>query len=187
MLKAILFDLHGILVTKFPKESYMEKVKELFKAKGVSFDFKVLKEKYGTLSFATYKLGFRHDYIKMLNTLPVSDDKDEELISILERIGQKMYIVTDTPLQNCLDTLEHAGIDDGLFDGIFTADDVKIPKPDTELYKLVLKEGFKPEECLVIGDRLTDIVPAYELGMGGLVCNYDTFKGVLNGLTTEDI
>ena len=179
MLKAILFDLHGILISKFPLEPYLKGASELFISKGYDFDIEDLKIKYGTLSFATYKLGFHKDYLSMLDNLPILEDKDEELIELLGNIKQKMYIVTDTSTKNCIRTLNLANIDTGLFNAIFTGNDVTEPKPSTELYKLVLNEGFKPEECLIIGDRLTDIMPAYELGIGGLLCNYDTFKNIL--------
>lgn len=179
MLKALLLDLHGILIDKFPKEEYLKAARKLFNSKGYEFDLEILKIKYGTVSYATYKLGFHNDYLSMFDTLPVSDDADEELIELLGNIKQKMYIVTDTSTENCLKTLNLANIDIGLFSAIFTGNDVTEPKPSTELYRLVLNEGFKPEECLIIGDRLTDIMPAYELGIGGLLCNHDTFKNIL--------
>jgi len=187
MLKILVLDLHGILIKKFPKARYVRRLKKLLASKGYNDDdYYKLKKQYGTISFGAHKEGFREEYLRMLDGLTPFEYVDEELLELLRNVRLKMYIATDTSFSNCLDSLIAAGMYIAMFDGVISGDDVKIPKPHSEIYKIILKQSkVKPEEVLVIGDRLTDIIPATELGINGLVCNYDIFKEVLKWMNAK--
>jgi len=181
MIKMIIFDLHGTLIKRFPSDEYLEEAKGLFESHNLKFDFKKLIEEYGTVSMATQHYGFREEYLKMLDGLEAIEQEDGEMIKLLENIPYKIYLTTSTSLVNTLKSLEFANIKPTLFDGIITGNDVEIPKPHTEMYKKILlnEPSIKPQEILVIGDRLTDIIPAKELGMNGVVCDYEITKEIL--------
>jgi len=52
------------------------------------------------------------------------------------------------------------------FDVIKTSDDVRLTKPDPELYQAVLKElGIRPEEAIVFEDSPNGILAAYRAGI----------------------
>ncbi|MAF89618.1 MAG: TIGR02253 family HAD-type hydrolase [archaeon] len=52
------------------------------------------------------------------------------------------------------------------FEFVFVSEEVGKRKPDPAIFLYALKNtGFKAEECIMVGDRDTDLLPAKELGM----------------------
>lgn len=189
-IKVIILDLHGILIEKFPTEPYLKKTKELFKKHNVEFDLEKIKED-NTTSMVTEEYGFRGEYLKMLDTLIPEKQRDDELLELLKKIqifSYKIYIATDTSFKNAVKTLRYAQMSPLLFDGMFTGNDISKPKPHTELYSKILEKEPRIEPCemLVIGDRITDIIPATKLGMNGFVCGYYVFKEFLRWIIKRE-
>lgn len=61
-------------------------------------------------------------------------------------------------------TREKNGYDE--FDPVILSYEVKMRKPEPEIYKLALeKVGAKPEECIFIDDKEENLVPARQLGI----------------------
>lgn len=181
MFEIILLDLHGILVKKFPLAEYQRKVRELLRNNNYNnkYEYENWKNEFGTISEAMRVHGLRKEYLNVLNSLYVIKQKDDELINLLKEAIKyfTFYIATDTTKKNALKTLRAANIPRNLFKEIITAEDVSKPKPATSLYKQVLNMEVKtPKKFIVIGDRLTDIIPAGKLGMQGLLCDYENFK-----------
>ena len=191
LIKVLILDLHGILIKDFPFELYLKKTKKLFEKYNFKFDLEQILKDYGTTSTATQHYGFREEYLRMLDTLTPFKQKDEELIDLIKELqilSYKIYIATDTSRKNALDTLSKAGISFLMFDEIITGDDINLPKPHTELYEKILEKEPKIEPCqmLVIGDRITDIIPAIKLGMNGIVCDFYIFKELLKWLCEKN-
>lgn len=187
MFDVIILDLHGILINKFPRAEYERKVKELLRNNNYKnkYEFDNWKTEYGTISNAMEEHKLRKQYLNVLNSLSVIKQEDKELIGLLNEAKKKftLYIATDTTKKNALRTLKAAKISTAFFKDIITANDVQKGKPAPSLYKAILKAEVKmPDKFIVVGDRITDIIPAAKLGMYGLMCNYETFKGWLNAI-----
>ena len=181
MFDVILLDLHGILVNKFPLAEYERKVRELLRNNNFNnkYEFENWKNEYGTITRAMEANGLKKEYLNILDSLSTIKQKDEELINLLKEVKKHftLYIATDTTRKNALKTLKAANIPTNIFKGIVTANDVQQGKPETCLYKRILKREVKmPGKFIVIGDRFTDIIPAGNLGMNALLCDYDVFK-----------
>ena len=181
MFEVIIADLHGILIKKFPLAEYERKVRELLRNNNFNnkYEFENWKNEYGTITRAMEVHRLKKQYLNVLNSLSVIKQKDEELINLLKEAKKlfTLYIATDTTKKNTLKTLRAANIPQNLFKDIVTANDVARGKPATSLYKSILKSEVKmPDKFIVIGDRITDIIPAGELGMNALLCDYENFK-----------
>jgi FMN phosphatase YigB (HAD superfamily) len=168
----IIMDLHGVLIEKFPIDEYNNKVYNEFTKEG----FEIGKKIFGTGAQFFTKIGKKDKYIEILESLIPQQQRDDEMIEILQNLRKKhqLYIVTDTTRKATIETLKIANIDPTLFEDILGIDKHN-PKPDTEMYR---KIGFG----LVIGDRFTDIQPAYELGYPAFLGRYETIKYFLRCL-----
>ena len=175
--KALILDLHGMLISSFPYKEYVENVKKIIKKEKISLEYDLLILAYKTISYAMEIYNIRDKYLKMLDGLPIIEQEDEELYNMLKNSGLKLYIATDTSRSNCIKTLEVAGLEIELFDGIVTGNDVRLPKPETELYEKIIKDfNLNKEEILVFGDRTTDIIPAEKLGLKAVLGNKEILK-----------
>lgn len=192
MFDVIILDLHGILIKKFPLAEYERKVKELLRNNNYKnkYEFDNWKTEYGTITQAMEEHKLKKQYLNVLNSLSVIKQEDKELINLLNEAKKKftLYIATDTTKKNALRTLRAAKISTTFFKDIITANDVQKGKPAPGLYKAILKAEVKmPDRFIVVGDRITDIIPAAKLGMYGLMCDYENFKIFLNGWLNASI
>jgi len=184
--KILILDLHGLLVDKFPLKEYYDSVANLLIEEGWAKEreealktFNNFKENYLSGMAAMESIGLRTKYIDMLNNLPVWTNDDSSFVEYIENIKLPIYIATNTGKQGARKTLESNGFNLNKFKGIITAEDVKKGKPNKEMYNLIMKDsGFKAEEHLVIGDRVVDLIPAEELGMGGILANKNMLRGI---------
>ena len=56
------------------------------------------------------------------------------------------------------------------FDRVFVSTEMHMAKPDKKAYEYVLKQlKVKPQEALMVDDRLENITPARKIGMNGIV------------------
>jgi HAD superfamily hydrolase (TIGR01549 family) len=181
-IKALILDLHGVLVTKFPLEEYIKAVKKFLKEKGYEEGtYERWKQGFRTITAAMEQHSLKDDYLKVMDSLPVYSDKDDELVDLLFDCPFELFLATDSSRDNAIKTLKEANISPNVFKMIITGNDVKRGKPYTEMYKKIIDAHpyIKPEEWLVVGDRETDIYPAAELGLNALLCGKDIFKGWL--------
>jgi HAD superfamily hydrolase (TIGR01549 family) len=182
MLKAIIADCHGILIGKFPYEEYHSKTCKLLKKHG--YDYEKAKAESLTISAFCEKHGFRDEYLKLLNSLSVDVGNEEELDELLSKLPFDIHIATDTSTKNLLETLQKSRLSMDNFKSMESGNTIREPKPSTEMYQKILKENnLKAEECLVIGDRITDIMPATELKIPALVCNHEFFIEIIKLLS----
>lgn len=63
------------------------------------------------------------------------------------------------------------------YDPVVTIDDVQVGKPDPEPYIRALSlMKTSPEECMVVGDAETDLIPAREIGATSVYIGHGTRK-----------
>lgn len=91
-----------------------------------------------------------------------------EFCELMKQKGYRLFV-----LSNACDRFHHyfpRYFDLSLFEGIIVSSDVKMLKPDREIY-LYLLEKYKlvPEECLFIDDREENVLGAKECGLQGVV------------------
>lgn len=76
-----------------------------------------------------------------------------------------------------------------IFDNVFLSNEIGYIKPDMEKYKYVLKKlDTKPKKCVFIDDKLTNLIPAHQLGI--IVIRFESlekFKRTLIDIGIEKI
>jgi len=106
-------------------------------------------------------------------------EKDDRLISVLERLEQDGYILccaTNSVRHSAIVQLTRRGFIDHL-EFVFTNQDVVNPKPNTEIYlRCMIKAGVSPKETIILEDS--------ELGRRGA---RETGSPVLEIESSEDI
>lgn len=92
-------------------------------------------------------------------------EEDSELVSTIKYLKEKYDLVVLSNWFTDTQKLRLQGI--GILDDftLVSGGDKRLLKPNHEAFNIVL-EGYKKEECLMIGDSLKhDIIPATELGI----------------------
>ncbi len=74
------------------------------------------------------------------------------------------------------------------FDNVFLSNEIGLIKPDMDKYIYVLKKlGSKPKRCIFIDDKISNLIPAHELGI--IVIKFESlekFKQQLNDIGIKD-
>lgn len=178
-IRAVVFDWGGVLIDSL-KEGVLN---DLSKKLNVSKDsFSRAYEKHCKLFFnGSSEEEFWNN---MSNTLHCAPPKSPlwvdvirkhyhertELIELIKRLKRKNYIVaflsnTERPTKKLF--LEHGY--DSLFDIALFSCDEGVSKPESEIYKRLLKVlKTKPKETLLIDDTIENIQGAQELGIEGI-------------------
>lgn len=92
-------------------------------------------------------------------------DGTEQLLAALKMRQRRICLATCKPEPYAREILRHFGID-GYFDLVGAAAlDGSISTKAQVLRQVLSKTGAAPEECVLIGDRMHDIVGAHEVGM----------------------
>ena len=171
MLKAILFDFDGTLANTNPLiiRSFTETFKELLPNQ--SFTENELLDCIGPTLLETGKKyhaekpevlveTYRRYCWKYHDEMITIYPGIEEMLIKLKAMDLKLVIVTSKELDTATRGLEVTRILK-YFDWIVSADDVINPKPHQEPIEKVLNYyGFKPEECMMVGDNAHDILCA---------------------------
>lgn len=180
MIKAVLFDMDGVLVNtetfyikalidtlseeigleltmeeveKYAGLIYTEKLKRIFKERGIKGDPYELAEKSRRRFLQIVKGRIR--------LLPGVKELIEELVSS----GIKLGLVSSSRRKVVEVVIRETGLE-GVFDVIVAQEDVKHLKPDPEPYLLASKKlGIRPQECVVIEDSVHGISSAKSAGM----------------------
>jgi len=113
-----------------------------------------------------------------------------DMAEIIERLHKAGYTVN--LMSNTHDI--HAKSNDlrgfyDMFDNVFLSNELGMIKPDIEKYKYVLKKlDTKPKKCVFIDDKISNLIPARELGIIVIRFeSFDNFKRQLNALGIEKI
>lgn len=187
MIKAILFDLDGVILDSNP-------VIEAFwggwaQKEGVEFNERVIKETiHGRTTWETihtlfhqsddarkqaiYDDGVAYD----LRMKPALMPGVEDFLAALSARKLPFLLVTSSPHKRAWHFLKQHQLDRFFTDSI-TAEDVKKGKPDPEPYiKGAGKLGIQPEHCLVFEDSDSGITAALTAGMQVIALNNPVFQ-----------
>jgi len=193
MIKLIIFDLDGVLVdarelhynalnlaiSGVDKKFIINKEEHLSSYDGLptTKKLKLLTKKKG-LPKETYSKIWenKQKYTqKIIDKEFIFDDRLRKVLSKLKNDGYKLYVASNSIRETVKMSLLRKGFLEYI-DTYFSNDDVKNPKPKTEIYlKCMIDAGVDPKECLIIEDSFIGRKAA--LSSGAFLC------GVMN--TTE--
>lgn len=182
MIKAILFDLGGVvfthgmtLFTKYIAENHGKDQKKIYNS---------LKNTDLLNAYYEGKIKRNEFYVALNKELHIDDDaneleqelfdvykviKDTEQIVKRLREKYKVYFLSD----NFKERVENANKKYGFiqwFDGGVFSHEVGVRKPNIKIYKIALKTvGVKPDQVLFIDDKEINLPPAEQLGMKTLL------------------
>lgn len=94
--------------------------------------------------------------------------KSRELLDKLHSLGIKAALATNPifPAVATRERIRWAGLSEGDFELVTTYENIGVCKPNPEYYLEVARRiGVLPEECLMVGNDVSDDMPAEKLGM----------------------
>ncbi len=180
MLKAVLFDMDGVLVDSEPEYRRIEKV--LFRRVGIKQDEEDIKRNTGkgVLDMwieAKEKYGFDEDPLllmkeeaRMISEYYQSDRLKPikpalELLKSCVQSGLKTALATSSDEKNAKIIIEKLGVS-GCLDAVAAGDMVERTKPSPDIFLLAAKLlNVSPDECVVIEDAINGIRAAKAAGM----------------------
>jgi putative hydrolase of the HAD superfamily len=120
------------------------------------------------------------EYLEYVHDIPVEVmiQPEPELRGVIKQLSARRFIFTNASIQHANRVLRHLNIQD-LFDGIIDILALEfVNKPRIEAYQkaLALSGNPNPIKCILIDDRIANLIPAKEIGM----------TTVLVGETVED-
>ena len=171
-MKAVLFDMDGVIIDS--ENYYMNGTFNWLKEKGFKGDFSEVFRLIGTTIDRTYEIlcemldyKFSIDEIARFNTDYFTNNPMEyekilnkgvvDLLSDLKEKSIKVALCSSSPRNYIENVLSQCGIYQ-YFDYIISAEDVKLSKPDPEIYIKASKFlNVIPSECIVIEDSVMGI------------------------------
>ncbi len=181
MIKAIVFDMHGVVLNRgtfgpLAKEyarmlglkkkdvhDALDRHWEPWKVGGISE-----REFFQKLAEDT---GFRGDREKLKAMMydPVKPYKS--VLRLARRLEKRYRIYSLTNhAREFFEFLNGKFGLEGSFEAVFKSYDARLAKPDPEFYRHMLRKiGMKPEECVLIDDFEENVAAARKLGMKGIV------------------
>jgi beta-phosphoglucomutase family hydrolase len=181
MLKAIIFDMDGVLIDSEPGHKEVEKT--LFKNLGIEVPDEEHNQYIGTTSYymwekikSKYNLGQeiealvsenRSSYLSYLTSCetiePIYGVK--ELIKSIHENNIELAVASSSPI-NVIETIIKLFKLEKYFDVLVTGDDVLKSKPFPDIFLLAAEKlGVKPEDCVVFEDSTHGVIAAKKAGM----------------------
>lgn len=115
-------------------------------------------------------------YLEKVHDVPVEDllHDDERLREILSGLQQDMVVFSNGSVDYVRRVLRSLGVHDLLGD-LFTIEFMDyIPKPRTYPYRKLLElYGVSPHDCVLVDDRLPNILTARDMGMKAVLVGAD--------------
>lgn len=106
-------------------------------------------------------------------------------IRLLNRSGIKTAVVTSKRLETLREGVEFLGLE-GCFDAFVTPADTKKHKPDPEPVLFACEKlGVRPENALMVGDSVFDILSGRRAGAKTAGVNYSTTREALLKLSPD--
>ena len=190
MIKAIIFDMDGVLVNT-PKYVWITHNKLLSDFEKHVSDSKIPaylgQSLVDQITMFEKNLDIKIDrgrYMKRFEIEMQSNlehiEKNNSLMNLIKKLKKKfkLAVATSSSTQRCEDVLQHLGILD-YFDVIITSEHVKRHKPYPDIFlKAAEKLGIRPEDCIVIEDAPNGIEAAKRADMKvvGLVTAFVSAK-----------
>lgn len=187
MIKNIVFDMGNVLL-RFDRELFLDRV-------GVTGEDRelLMREVYLSLEWAQMDRGSLteaeagdimcarlparlHDAVRKLVAFydrPILGfDGMYDLIAALKEKGYGIYLLSNASL--CQHDYWPRVPESKFFDGTLISSDVKLVKPQPEIYLLLCQRfGLKSHECVFIDDYTPNVEGAYYCGMEGIVFHGD--------------
>jgi beta-phosphoglucomutase family hydrolase len=179
MIKAVIFDLDGVIVDS--EDAHIESEKRAFARYGVNISAAELHKYVGATAKAMFtelinKYRLKTTFQKMIkikeeNLYRLLDEDAEpmegviDLIDRLKEANVKLAIASSSNKKWIEHIMEKLGIT-LLFDRVVGAEDTAHSKPDPEIYiKAAGALGLRPDECVVIEDAELGVEAAKRAGM----------------------
>lgn len=186
-IRVIIFDLGGVLVhggyLEFINHYCMECLTELGKKKILELEKQV---NLGNISenkfYKTLQnvFGVHLSARQMHEKIAHKVTKDKELINLIAKIGKsRAAMFTNSIGQMALEVLRLKQIPaKKLFRKVFVSTNLHMVKPEASAYRYILKKlKVRPNEAVMVDDRLINIQGARRAGMGGILYeNASQFK-----------
>jgi beta-phosphoglucomutase len=177
-LKAVIFDLDGVVVNTVPL--HFKAWKKMFSEYGKDFSFQDYKEKVNGIP----RIDGAKAILPQLSQQELkksASNKQNYFLEFLEKEGVKVYkstlnliknlrkksikVAVISSSKNCLYILEKANIDN-LFDVIITGNDIKRGKPYPDVFLLAIKRlNLNPKQCVVFEDAALGVEAAKRAGI----------------------
>lgn len=186
MIKAIIFDITGVLFPVQPWVGERPSREELLKIKKIASDIygknKTSKEYLKEKIFQAQRP--QRELEAVYNSLTIID---EEVFNLIQKLSEKypLYSIANeaekwTDIRNDLYDFKK------YFKKLYISFEVGMRKPDEGIYKLFLNEtGLRPQDCLFIDDKQINVEAAHKLGFDGFV--YKDFEGLMQFLIDKSI
>lgn len=175
MLKAILFDLVGVLV--FKKEGYTPKTPNEINTKNIENLFNHLDDKK-LISDTKEKLKLSDEEIeRAVRLIPEKYDKFDDLWKLLPELKNKYKLAVINNGNAIALKYWKEKFDFSVFDIYINSAVEGIKKPDPKIYLLACEKlNVKSKECLFMDDSLENIESAKRLGMKTIWWNKEILK-----------
>ncbi len=180
MIKAILFDLDGVLIET--EQETFKFYQDYLKEKGINLKDSDFKYKAGRKSVDFWNDVLTYEQIEVIDTKKLTELKRDlfntnpekyvkkvaggkELLSNLKKQGFKLALTTQNEKRMADTSMDWLGIRN-LFDVILSLQDITKKKPDPEIYLLTAdKLNLNPSECIVIEDSKDGVNSAKNANM----------------------
>ncbi len=181
MIKAIIFDITGVLFPYQPWAGERPKREELLEIKKLVTDI-YDKEKMSKEYLKEKILSFnrpREELDAIYNSLAVID---ENLYELIKKLSEKytLYAMANEQAKWTDIRKDIFGFEK-YFKKLYISVELGMKKPEESIYKLLLSDtGLEPEECLFIDDKEVNVEAAQKLGFKGHVYqNFESLKRYL--------
>ncbi len=180
MIKAIIFDIGGVIFDESSSPQYEDIAQEL----NISLDiFISVKDKHLALAKInkisidelmnriSRELNLNKDHLLKIWTSKYKKRKiNKNMINLVKNLKKRYKVIV---LSNTNELHAKINYERGLysiFDKVFLSNELKMAKPDKKIFQYVLKSlKLKPEECVFIDDKEDNVNVANELGINGIV------------------
>lgn len=180
MLKAVIFDMDGVLIDSEPV--HLEAHRRLMEKLGLPFDKQYYMQFVGSTTDNMWKV-LKHDYNITLSNDELMKMSDEfikeingtegypvmkgasDMIKRLSKAGLKLAIASSSGMERINYSINKLGVADK-FDAIVSGLAVSHPKPAPDTFLEAAKRlGVSPEECVVVEDSVNGMKAAQNADM----------------------
>ena len=122
-------------------------------------------------------------------------DGIEDALKALVNCGKKLVVATSKPEVLARKILTHFGLSKYFSEIAGATEDGSIVKKDDVLRRALSRTGFDAADCIMVGDRASDVIGAAKVGMDGMgvlygygsLTEFEGTKPVYIAKTVEDI
>lgn len=176
MIKAIIFDYDGVIVDSFPAvhKTYQAICKKL--GKKCPSSLAQFRKTYGKRSKeCMHNLGFDTQEVDKANHLYVEEIGKEDtplfsgILEVIKKLCKEypLFLISASPRTEIVQKLKNADLNHYFTEII--AGTIGSMEKVPELRKLLKRQGLKPDEALMIGDRINDYEDAINVGIKKII------------------